>query len=134
MELNGTLQFLVYADDFNILGGSVHTIKKNTEPLVDGLEVNAKYIVMNRDRNAGRNRSIKLENSSCESVEDFKYLGTILTNQNCIQEEIKSRLLSENTCHHSVQKVLSSGFLSKNVKINTILPVVLYGCETWSLT
>jgi len=116
------------------LGGSVHTIKKNTEHLVDGLEVNAKCIVMNRDQNAGRNHSIKLENSSFESVEDFKYLGTILTNQNCIQEEIKSRLLSENTCHHSVQKVLSSGFLSKNVKINIILPVVLYGCETWSLT
>ena len=133
MELKGTLQFLVYADDFNILGGSVHTIKKNTETLVDGLEVNAKYIVMNRDQNAGRNHSIRLENSSCESVEDFKYLGTILTNQNCIQEEIKSRLLSENT-YHSVQKVLSSGFLSKNVKINIILPVVLYGCETWSLT
>jgi len=77
---------------------------------------------------------MKLDNISFEDVEDFKYLGIILTNKNCIQEEIKSRLLSENTCHHSVQKLLSFGFLPKNVRINIILPVVLYGCETWSLT
>jgi len=64
----------------------------------------------------------------------FKYLGTILTNQNSIQEEIKSRLKSGNACYHSVQKLLSSSLLSKNLKIKIystiILPVVLYGCET----
>jgi len=130
MELSGTLQLLVYADDVNMLGGSIRTIKKNTETLVDGLELNAKYIVMNRVQNAGRNHRIKLDNISFEGVEDFKYLGTNLTDQNCIQEETKIRLLSENTCHHSVQKLASPGFLSKYVKINIILPVVLYGCET----
>jgi len=61
-----------------------------------------------------------------------------LTNQNSIQEEIKSRLKSDNACCHSAQNLLSSSLLSKNLKIKIyrtiILPVVLYGCETWSLT
>ena len=46
---------------------------------------------MSRDRNAGRGHSVKMDNSSIERVEEFKYLGTTLTNQNSIQEEIKSR-------------------------------------------
>jgi hypothetical protein len=73
-----------------------------------------------------------------ETVEHFKYLETALTNQNVIYEEIKSRLKSGNAYHYSVQNLLSSSLLSKNVKIRIyitiILPVVLYGCETWSLT
>ena len=70
-------------------------------------------------------------------MEEFKYLGTTLTNQNSIQEEIKSRLKSGNACYHTVQNILSSSSLSKNLKIKIystiIFPVVLYGCETWSL-
>ena len=73
-----------------------------------------------------------------DRVEEFKYLGTTLTNQNFIAEEIKGRLKSGNACYHSVQNLLSSRLLSKNLKIKiyrtVILPVVLYGCETWSLT
>jgi len=61
-----------------------------------------------------------------------------LTNQNSIQEEIKRRLKSWNACYYSVQNLLSSSMLSKNLEIKiyrtVILPVVLYGCETWSLT
>ena len=71
-------------------------------------------------------------------MEEFKCLGTTLTNQNSILEEIKSRLKSGNACYHSVQNLLSSSLLSKNLKIKIyrtiILPVVLYGCETWSIT
>jgi hypothetical protein len=71
-------------------------------------------------------------------VSQFKYLGTTVTNQSLIQEEIKRRLNSGNACYHSVQNRPSSHLLSKNLKIRiykTItLPVVLYGCETWSLT
>ena len=71
-------------------------------------------------------------------MEEFKYLGTNLTNQNSIPKEIRSRLRSGNACYHSVQNLLSSRFLSKNLKIKIyrtiILPVVLYGCETWALT
>jgi len=69
-------------------------------------------------------------------VQEFRYLGMALTNQNSIQEEIKSRLKSGNACYHSMQKLLSS-LLSKNLKIKiyrTIILPVLYGCEVWSLT
>jgi len=81
---------------------------------------------------------MKTDNSSFGRVEQFKYLGTILTKQNSIQAEIKSRLKLGNACYHSVQNLLSSSLLSKNLKIKIyrtiILPVVLYGCETLSLT
>ena len=91
-----------------------------------------------RDRNAGRGHSVKIENSSIERVEEFKYLGTTLTNQNSIQEEIKCRLKLGNACYYSVQNLFSSSLLSKTLKIKIyrtiILPAVLYGCENWSLT
>jgi len=81
---------------------------------------------------------MKINNRSFESVDEFRYLRTTLTYQNSIQEEIKSKLKSGNACYHSVQNLLSSSLLSKNLKIkisrNIILPVVFYGCETWSLT
>jgi hypothetical protein len=93
-------------------------------------------MVMSRDQNAGRNGNIQIGIKSFETVEQFKYLGTTITNQNSIHEEIKSRLKSVNACYHSVQNILSSSLLSKNVKImiyrTIILPVVLYGCESWS--
>jgi len=80
---------------------------------------------------------MKIDNRAFERVEEFKYLGTTLTNQNSIQEETESRLKSGNACYHLVQNLLSSRFLSKNLNIkiyrNIILPVVLYGFETWSL-
>ena len=81
---------------------------------------------------------MKMDNSPIERVEEFKYLGTTLTNQNSIREEIKSRLKLGNACYYPVQNFLSSMLLSKNLKIKIyrtiILPVDLYGCETWSLT
>jgi len=75
------------------------------------------YMVISRDQNAGRSLSIKCDNNSVERVEQFKYLGTDLTNQNSIHEEIKNRLKSGNACCHSVQNLLSSSLLYKNVKI-----------------
>jgi hypothetical protein len=68
-------------------------------------------MVMSRDQNAERSHSIKTGDSAFERAEEFKYLGTTLTNQNSIQEEIKSRLKSGNACYHSVQKLLSSSLL-----------------------
>ena len=95
---------LAYADDVNILGGGTHTLQENAEALVaatreTGLEVSAdktKYMVMSRDQNAGQNHSVRIDNSTFERVEEFKYLGTTLTIQNSIREEIKSRLRSGN--------------------------------------
>jgi hypothetical protein len=58
---------------------------------------------MSRDQNAGQNHSVRTDNSTFESVEEFKYLGTTSTNQNSIREEIKSRLKLGNACYHSVQ-------------------------------
>ena len=57
-----------------------------------------------------------IDSSSIEMVEGFKYLGTTLTNQNSIQEEIKSRLKLGNACYYSVQNILSSRLLSKNLR------------------
>jgi hypothetical protein len=93
---------------------------------------------MSRSQNTGKKHSIKIAKRSFECVAKFKYLGTTLTDQNCMHEEIKSRLNSRNACCHLVQGLLSSRLLSRKLKVKIyktiILPVVLYGCETWSLT
>ena len=129
-----------------IYWAEAYIILKIAEALVVGsketrIQVNAdktKYTGMSRDQNARRSHNIKTDNSSFERMKQFKYLGTTLTNQNFIQEEIKSRLKSGNACYHSVRNLLSSSLLYKNLKINIyrtmILPVVLYGCKSWSLT
>ena len=116
-------------------------MKENAEALLVatkeiGLEVNAdktKYMVMSLDWNAGRGHSVKIDNNSIERVKEFKYLGTTLTDQNSIQEEIKSRLKLGNSCYYSVQNLLPSRLLSKNLKFKIyrtiILSVFLYGCS-----
>jgi sorting nexin-29 len=125
LKLNGTHQLLAYADDVNLLGYNIDTMNKNTETLIDaskevGLETNVektKYMLLSRQQNVGQNRDTKIANRSFENVSQFKYLGTTVTNQNLIQEEIKKRLNSGNACYHSVQNLLSSQLLSKNLKI-----------------
>jgi hypothetical protein len=86
---------------------------------------------ISRDQNAGQNSNTEIGDKPFEIVEQFKYLGTTLTYQNSIHEEMKSRLKSENASYHSFS------LLSKNVKIKIyrtiILLVILYGCENWSL-
>ena len=101
-----------------------------------GLEVNVdktKYMVMSREQNGGRSDSMRIDKRSFGRVEESKYLGTNLKNQNSIQGEIKSR----NACCHWVQELMSSNLLPKNLKIKIyrtiILPIVVYGFKTWSL-
>jgi protein associated with RNAse G/E len=86
LKQNSIRQLLTYADDVNILGGSIHTLKENTEAVVAAtreteLEESAdktKYMVMSRDQNAGRIHSVRTDNSTFEMEEEFKYLGTTL--------------------------------------------------------
>jgi hypothetical protein len=109
--LNGTHQLFAYA--------------YNTEALSDastevGLEVNpekTKRMLMSRSQKIGQKHSIKRANRSFEDVGNFKYLGTTLTDQNCMHKEIKSRLNLGNTCYHSVQSLLSSCLLSRNLEV-----------------
>ena len=103
-----------------------------------GLEVNSektKYMITSRHQNVIQNQNIVIANFSFENVEKFRYLGVTVTNTNDIHEEIKRKISMGNACYYSLEKILSSGLLSKKLKVKThktiILPVVLYGCETW---
>jgi len=95
-------------------------------------------MVMLRDQDAERSHSITIGNSSFERMEQFKYLRKTWTYQNSIQEEIKSRVNSENASYKPVHNLESSSLLQENINIKIyriiILPLVLYGSETWSLT
>jgi hypothetical protein len=90
--LNGTHQLLAYADDVNLLGDNIDTVKKNTETLIDAikevdLEINAektKYMLLSCHQNVDQIRDIKMANRSFENMSQFKYLGTTITNQNLI--------------------------------------------------
>ena len=110
---------------FFLPGQNIRTIKWNTEAVLvtdkkDGLEVSdvkTKYTFMCCEQNALGNHNIKMGNQSFWSVANFKYLGTGLTNNNCIYDEVKVRLNSGNAWYHLVQNLLSSCLLYKNIKI-----------------
>jgi len=64
-------------------------------------------MVMSRDQIAGKSHTIKIDNSSLERVGEFICLGTTITNQNSVQEEIKTQLNSRNACYYLMQNLLS---------------------------
>jgi hypothetical protein len=136
-----THQLLVYAVDVNLLGG---TIMKNTETFIDynkgvGLVMNVgntKYMLLSHHQKAGQIRYIKIASTSFENVAQCKCLLTTALNQSFIQDEILEGWNSGNAYYRSIQNLLFSRVVSKNVKMKIyttlILSVVLYGCETWS--
>ena len=98
-----------------------------------GLVVNTgktKHMEMGRHRGIIANAHIKIGSNSYEKVETFKYLGSLLTNQNSIQEEIKCKLKAGNSCYYSVQTLLSSRILSKKLKIK-IYKTIISSCAIW---
>jgi hypothetical protein len=124
LKLNGTHQLLVYADDVNLLGDNTDTIKKNILTLIGtskevGLEVKtekSKYMLLSHHQNAGKTHDIKIANRFFENVAELRYLGMTITNESLIQEEIKGRFNSGNACYHSVQNLLYSHLLCKDIK------------------
>jgi heptaprenylglyceryl phosphate synthase len=106
---------LVYANDVNIVGENGYH-NENTEALLDAskevcLEVNpeeTKYILMSHNQKIGQKHSMKITNTYYEDVAKFKYLGTTLTDQNCMYKEISSRLNLGNVCYHLVHPHLPS--------------------------
>ena len=102
--MNGTHQVLAYGDDVNLIGGDIKTIERNADVLLNvckdiGLAVNTgktKYMEIGRHRGMIANAHIKIGNNSYEKVKTYKYLGSLLTNQNYILEQIKCRLNARN--------------------------------------
>jgi hypothetical protein len=86
-------------------------------------------MIMSHHQSSGQNQNIRIANELFENMAKFKYLRMTLTSQNGIYDEIKCRLTLGNACYYSVQSLLSSRLISKNLKINkmyetVILPVV----------
>jgi hypothetical protein len=138
--LDGKHQLLVYANNINMLGKNISTMKRKTEALLEAnrdvdLEVNTeniKYIAACHHQNVGKNHSSLIANKSFENMAKFKYLRTTVINTIFIQEENESKLNSENTCRHFFW-VSYSEILSKSIKIEiyetVILPFVLRRCS-----
>lgn len=145
---NGPSLLLAFADDVDIVGNSTVDIKTTFNDFEKsassiGLKINedkTKYMYSTR-HNQRRDRigqNITMDEYNFERVKKFKYLGTMLTENNDGTEEINSRIQAGNRCLYAVQDLLKSKVTSRRTKINIyktiIRPVVMYGCEAWTLT
>ncbi|CAH2084447.1 unnamed protein product [Euphydryas editha] len=139
-----TSQVAAYADDIVISSRSQNSMINHCSNLEAksanyGLQINAsktKYLATTRLPEPANH--IKIGDSDIEGVESFKYLGSMLTGQNEMDDEIKARIVSGNKCFYSCSEIFSSKLLSVSSKLTVyrtiIRPVVTYACETWTLT
>jgi hypothetical protein len=85
-----------------------------------------------------KEKYIRINNSDIERVNQFKYLGSIVTNNSNISSEISHRINMGNTCYYVLRNILRSKLLKKDTKCKIYKtltrPVVLYGCESWTIT
>ena len=122
--MKSTHQVLAYADDVNLIEDDIRTIERNTYVLLNackniGLAVDTgktNYMEIGHHRGMIAIGHIKIGSNSYQKMKTFNYLGSLFTNQNSVQEEIKCRLKPRNLCYYSVQTLLSSRLLSKNLK------------------
>jgi len=137
---------IAYADDIVLLGDNTEMIKSLGKKLVKsaekvGLTFNddkTEYLILSRsNRNYGLEQHIELEGHTFRKVSQFKYLGSIITQDNELKTEVSSRIQLANKGYYGLKRILKSRTLSKNLKIRiymTLLrPIVLYGSEMWAL-
>ncbi|KAL4126538.1 hypothetical protein QTP88_010759 [Uroleucon formosanum] len=137
---------LAYADDIVLMADSKDKLKEQSKQLINaakrvGLEINAEkteYMVVQRHEQIGcRNEVLEVENYKFKRVQQFKYPGTLITQQDEIGTEIKARIQAANKCYFGLTKLLKSRVISKNLKSQIyqtlIKPVVTYGLETWTM-
>lgn len=145
-EANGIgIQLLAYADDIVIFGENSREIEACLKTLEEecgklGLEINrnkTEYMIVDRE-NIQHPPAIKLNNNEYSIVKQFRYLGTIITEDNSIVPEICTRIRNANKCYFALQNILKSRSLSRKSKIRTykaiIQPILLYGSEAWPVT
>ena len=119
-------------DDVNLISDDIRTVERNADVLLNaykdiGLAVNTgktKYMEIGLHRGITANAHVKIGSNSYEKIKTFKYLGSLLTNQNYIQAEIKCKLKVGNSCYYSVQRLFPSRHLSKNLKIKIYKTIV----------
>jgi hypothetical protein len=136
------LQYLAFADDVVIIGRIDKCFKESTQ--LDegaqqlGLEIKndkTKYMINTRNKDIGRIERLEMESGkNIDRVQQFKYLGRVVTEDNGISEEIKARTASGNRCYFAFQKLMRSSNASRKLKVilykTIIRPVALHGAET----
>lgn len=137
---------LTYADDVDIIAESREDLTRLCIPIQEeasrvGLAINfekTKFLYMSRSNTDRNMTNIMIDNKKIEEVESFKYLGATVTNLNMMEKEITVRIASANKSYYSLMPLMKRKSITRYTKIrlyNTVIrPVVLYACETWSLT
>lgn len=143
---NKSYQIIGYADDLAIMANTYRSMVEVFVALESrakqvGLKINenkTKYMRMSRNTRVRSPQNITIADFNFEGVENFKYLGILLRNDNSMHHCVQDRIRAGNACYFAHKKLLQSKLLSKKLKTSLyktiIRPIVTYGCEVWSLT